>query len=311
MINKYFQIMRIDHWIKNLFMLPGCAIALAFTRDHFALISSAEVATCLLAMVSLCLASSANYTINEWLDRDFDKIHPFKGHRVASKYNFNPKIIYAQYVLLITLSLIFAYLVNNKVLFLIITLVTLGFFYNVKPFRTKDRHYLDVISESVNNPIRLSIGWYSLEISQVIPASAFIAFWGAGVYLMALKRYAEMEMIQDKVLLGTYRKSFLKWSPEKLLTMSLAGGFTSMAFAGVLLTRYRLEYVLLLPVLILLHTEYFKMTLALNQASIAPEKLMSNRNLRVIVAVLAVLFVVLTFCNFPFLYSLIGPIGGK
>jgi hypothetical protein len=34
-----------------------------------------------------------------------------------------------------------------------------GIFYNVRPMRTKDRAYLDVISESINNPLRLMIGW--------------------------------------------------------------------------------------------------------------------------------------------------------
>ncbi len=36
----------------------------------------------------------------------------------------------------------------------------MGVLYNVKPFRTKDIAYLDVLSESINNAIRLLLGWF-------------------------------------------------------------------------------------------------------------------------------------------------------
>jgi len=34
-----------------------------------------------------------------------------------------------------------------------------GIIYNVPPIRAKDKAYLDAVSESVNNPLRLMIGW--------------------------------------------------------------------------------------------------------------------------------------------------------
>jgi hypothetical protein len=38
-----------------------------------------------------------------------------------------------------------------------------GIVYNVRPLRTKDKPYLDVISESINNPLRLTIGWAMID----------------------------------------------------------------------------------------------------------------------------------------------------
>ena len=38
-----------------------------------------------------------------------------------------------------------------------------GVVYNVRPLRTKDLPYLDVLSESFNNPLRLMLGWAMLE----------------------------------------------------------------------------------------------------------------------------------------------------
>ena len=61
---SYVRIARIDHWVKNIFMLPGTALALLFVRAP-----SADVLWHTgFALVSLCLAASANYTINEFLD---------------------------------------------------------------------------------------------------------------------------------------------------------------------------------------------------------------------------------------------------
>jgi len=38
----------------------------------------------------------------------------------------------------------------------------MGIAYNVPPLRTKEWPYLDVLSESINNPIRLLLGWFAL-----------------------------------------------------------------------------------------------------------------------------------------------------
>ena len=39
----------------------------------------------------------------------------------------------------------------------------MGVVYNVKPLRSKDLPIFDVLSESVNNPIRFLIGWYLMN----------------------------------------------------------------------------------------------------------------------------------------------------
>ena len=36
----------------------------------------------------------------------------------------------------------------------------MGCLYNIPPIRTKDHAYVDVLSESINNPIRFLVGWY-------------------------------------------------------------------------------------------------------------------------------------------------------
>jgi hypothetical protein len=194
-------------------------------------------------------------------------------------------------------------------IFLAILLI-MGILYNVEPIRLKDRYYLDVISESINNPIRLALGWYAVSPNVPVPASAYLSFWGMGIFLMSLKRYAEMVIISDPAVLNQYRKSFSKWAPEKLLTFAFLGGLTSCSFLGIMLIRYRIEYVIVLPVLIWIFVEYLKISLALDPASYAPEKLMKKTRLQILSIFFALLFVGLTFVDITILNEIIGSKSG-
>src|SRR5262245_828982 len=76
-LRDYIAIARPDHWTKNLFMLPGLFLAMLVTRK-----TVSEVwLPLLIGLAATCLISSANYTINEWLDRHFDRFHPKKRSR--------------------------------------------------------------------------------------------------------------------------------------------------------------------------------------------------------------------------------------
>jgi 4-hydroxybenzoate polyprenyltransferase len=83
-LRSYVQIARPDHWIKNIFVIPGAAAALAVApHDGAIALLPLVLAPLALAAVSVCLLASANYTINEFLDARYDRFHPLKSRSGA------------------------------------------------------------------------------------------------------------------------------------------------------------------------------------------------------------------------------------
>ena len=82
----------------------------------------------------------------------------------------------------------------------------MGCIYNIPPVRSKDLPYVDVLSESVNNPLRMLAGWFIVGTASVAPASLLLSYWMVGCYFMAMKRYAEYREIGDPTRAAAYRQ---------------------------------------------------------------------------------------------------------
>ncbi len=165
-------------------------------------------------MTAVCIAS-ANYVINEFLDRDFDKYHPTKSQRSAVQSVMSRNLVWTEWALLVAIGLICAALSSKLMLVVACIFAAQGLVYNVPPLRTKDKAYLDVISESINNPIRLLIGWAIVDPTSLPPASMVFAYWFGGAFLMAAKRLSEYQQISGShgvKLLARYRASFAHYT---------------------------------------------------------------------------------------------------
>ena len=149
-------------------------------------------------MISVCLVASSNYVINEILDAPYDRLHPVKKNAAGRTRVSQPSAG------LFAVDLIDARWSRNWALCLqlfcltVLVLWIMGCFYNIRPIRTKDVPYLDVLSESVNNPLRMLAGWYMVTDSLVPPVSLLICYWMIGAYFMGLKRFSELREIGDR-----------------------------------------------------------------------------------------------------------------
>ncbi len=300
-LSDLVAIARPDHWFKNIFMLPGAGLALVLAEEALA----TEVINLLMGLASACLIVSANYTINEWLDAAFDRHHPVKQHRPPAAGRLSASLVYAQWVALAGSGLSIASWISHNFLLFSLTLLLMGLVYNVRPLRTKDRQYLDVLSESVNNPLRFLLGWSAIVDGVLPPSSVLLAYWMGGAYLMAIKRYAEYRFIADPDLASRYRRSFRYYTEQSLLASAFFYALVSAFFLGVFLIKYRIEFLLSMPFLALLFTWYLIIGMRAQSVAQSPEKLYREWPFVAYVAALGVLIVVLFFVDLPWLHVLV------
>lgn len=298
------RIARFDHWVKNIFLLPGVALAAAIGPG----IPGHLVWSLPLALLSLGLVASANYAINEWLDADFDRHHPHKKNRpmVADRLSATTLIVW--YLVLAGSGLGLAATINPSLLLWSVALLLMGLAYNVPPLRTKDLPYFDVLSESINNPLRFLLGWSLILPAALPPSSVLVAYWMGGAYLMAVKRYAEYRMIDDPERAGLYRRSFRAYSETSLLVSALFYAMMSALMLGVFLIKYRVEYLLSFPLFAVLFAWYLALAHKHDSAAQAPEKLFREGAFVAYVAFLAAMLAVLWQLDIPSLRTLLEPL---
>lgn len=296
-MKKYIKIARPDHWVKNAFILPG--IVIAFLLTDYSISVSQFVMRFFCGFIATCFIASANYVINEWLDAEFDKFHPTKKYRPVVSENMKFSLVMLEYAICIVLGVGFSLLVNIPFLVVELILLFMGVVYNVKPLRTKDIVYLDVISESVNNMLRLLLGWFIVSDSLIPPSSILIGYWFAGAFLMATKRFAEYRMIGDPEKAGLYRKSFKYYTEVKLLVSSFFYAMCATFFIGVFMIKYRMQYILGMPLIFGLFCFYLAIAFKPDSAAQKPEKLYKEKSLLIYLLILVVVLIALTFIDIP------------
>jgi 4-hydroxybenzoate polyprenyltransferase len=304
-LKDYVFIMRPDHWPKNILVLPGCFFAAYIMRK------SPDVQTLLhvgLALVSCCLLASANYTINEWLDSAHDSFHPTKQFRPGASGRLNPRAVVLQYLLLACLGLGGGAYLSLPFFITSCVFLVMGLAYNVPPARTKDKAYLDVATESFNNPVRFLLGWLAYSPLFFPPASILLAYWAGGGFLMAVKRYAEYRFIDAPEQAALYRASFGRYTEQSLLLYSIFCAITASFFMGIFLIKYHVEFVFLFPFIAFMFVWYLRIGMRPLSAAQSPEKLFREKSFFAYVIFLCFLTVMLALLDLPALNHLDEPL---
>jgi decaprenyl-phosphate phosphoribosyltransferase len=272
-LQPYLHIARIDHWFKNIFVLPGAALAIMFVRPE----ATSALTSTLIAVFCSCLLASANYTINEWLDSDFDRYHPIKKDRPGARGELNGGLVLFQYFLFAGAGLWLAATQSPYFQLTALAFLGMGLIYNVAPLRAKDKPYLDVLSEAINNPLRLLLGWLVIIPDALPPSSAILAYWMGGAFLMTVKRYSEYRFIDDPQRAANYRASFAYYNEERLLLSAFFYALCAAFFLGVFLIKYRIEFLLSLPLFAILFTWYLALGMRQASPTQTPEKLFREK----------------------------------
>jgi 4-hydroxybenzoate polyprenyltransferase len=299
--NPYIQIARIDHWFKNVFMLPG--IILALYLDH-GIWTTDLIPKLLWAFFLVGLVASSNYVLNEILDAASDRKHPVKCNRPVASGKVDVRLGYLEWILLGIAGVGGSLTLGPAFFYSAAALWVMGCIYNIKPLRSKDKPYLDVISESVNNPLRLLLGWYATGTSLIPPVSLLLAYWFIGAFFMAVKRFAEYRRIGDPVRAGEYRLSFRFYNEQRLLTSIIYYVAAFGLFFGIFLIRYRPELILSIPLIAGVIAWYINLGFHQDSPVQYPEKLYRDKGLMILLVVCTIVMTALMFIDLPWLHEL-------
>lgn len=264
----YLRPLRFDHWIKNLVVPVGSLLALAARRSYP---DVGDAGAILLAFVVSGLVSSVNYAVNEVLDAPFDARHPTKRDRPipSGRVRVGPLLVLAVAVALLAFGLAW-WLLPPGVFLGAAALFVAALVYNLPPIRLKDWPYLDAVTESLTNPIRIAIGWYAVATGAP-PALLLVAVWAFGAFLMTGKRLAELRLLGD--LAARYRPTFQAYSITGLCAIQLLHAAVGFAALARLVVTQRPEVLPGLPLVAVLLGWAFKMTFEPESPLIDPEHL--------------------------------------
>ena len=307
-IHGLVEIARIDHWFKNVFVLPGVVVALGFAplRTNT---SAVEVflVRLVLGLLAVCLVASSNYVLNEILDAPYDRHHPEKSQRAVPSGRVNVRLAYIEWAILAAVGIGIGASLSFGLGAALAALWAMGCVYNVPPIRSKDVPYIDVLSESVNNPLRMLVGWYIVSPGGLAPASLLVSYWMVGCYFMAIKRFAELRHIGGRSRATAYRRSFARVTEQSMLISIVFYASAAMLFFGAFAMRYRIELIVSFPLIALVMAIYLAVGFRPDSAAQRPEGLYREPVLMLAVVACTVLVVTLLFVDLPAVNRIFVP----
>ncbi len=305
LVAAHVAIARFDHWVKNVFVLPG--IVLGLTVESFPGWPE-TLARSLVGLLAAGLVASSNYVLNEVLDAPYDKGHPTKRFRPVPSGKVLIPLAYVQWILLMLAGVGLGARLSLTLAGMLVALWVMGIVYNVRPIRSKELPYIDVMSEAVNNPLRLLIGWYVLPHLAPPPISLLASYWMVGCYFMAIKRYAEYREIGNRAVSSAYRSSFSYYNEPRLLVSIMFYAAAAMLMFGAFIVRYRLEWILSAPLVSLVMALYLQLAFQENSAAQNPESLYKQPKLIAVAGLCAVVMVIFLFVDVPWLRDFFAPL---
>ena len=301
-VAAHVSIMRLDHSIKNVFVLPG--IFLPLLVEHVAV--KDLIWRVVIGMAAVTLIACSNYVINEWLDAPFDRLHPKKKMRPAARGLVSPAGTYVQWIGMMLIGLALAWQISWRFFLCAAALWVMGCMYNIPPIRANEVPYVDVLVESIYKPLRMLLGWYMVTAAIRPPITLLMAYWMIGAYFMAIKRFSEYRQIGAETA-GLYRRSFTVYTEESLLISIIAYASTAMLFLGAFAVRYHIELLLSFPAVGILMAIYFRMGFAHDSAVQNPEKLYKEKKLMIPLVISIALIAFLLSVRIPAMVKWFAP----
>lgn len=226
------RLARPRQWVKNAFV----AAPLFFTP---AAISAGSVLRTALAVAIFCLLSSTAYAINDWFDRDADRLHPEKRTRPIAA----GEVSGGEAAALVAVLLFVVFALGLALLPVEFSLIAFGYFalnlfYSLK---LKDMAILDVLTIAIGFVLRIDAGALVIGVrpSVWIVVCAFLL----ALFLALAKRRDDLVRTLDadhRASLAGYNRRFIETGLAMVLG-SLLVSYVIYTTDAAVIARYGTE----------------------------------------------------------------------
>lgn len=217
MLKDGFLLARPKHWVKSVFVLMPLPFALA---------DGATVDVAILAIGVICMSAVASgvYVINDWRDRELDRLHPEKSQRpiASGRVSSRQAVVWMSLCFLVGLGPM-VWLKQWIALELLLLYIVINLIYC---FGAKNVALLDVFLLSSGYVIRVVLG---CALIGVAPSNWLLLCSSALALFLALtKRRADLVKGFDE----THRPSLAGYNIEFLNhAMAIMGGMSILAYS--------------------------------------------------------------------------------
>lgn len=223
------HLLRLKQWLKNLMLLfPPLFAGVLFTPTILRDLA--------IPFLAFCLASSANYAVNDVLDAKKDACHPLKKNRPIPSGAINAKTALALAAALFAVSLTLAFTVSLPFLFTLLGYLLLSSAYS---FGLKDIPVVDIFCVSAGFLLRLHAGGiaFAIQISDWLFLSVFLL----AIFLSLGKRIAEKQLLHNDC---AHHRPVLKEYPLNFLhgAMFMTGATVLVTYAMYVVVHPGLLY---------------------------------------------------------------------
>ncbi|MDD5425845.1 MAG: decaprenyl-phosphate phosphoribosyltransferase [candidate division Zixibacteria bacterium] len=202
MLKNLFKLARPTQWLKNGVLLAP--LVFAGEMSH-----TLKIELAFAAVAVFCLLSSAVYTFNDLIDRNYDRQHPLKKERPLAAGKVTPTQAVVMILILLVIALLAAWLINRN--FFIIALVFIGLNLVYSLF-LKDIVILDAMSVGLSFVLRAYAG--ALAINVTASTWLLINTLLLALFLSFGKRRHELVLLEEGAI--AHRKILGHYSPYLL-----------------------------------------------------------------------------------------------
>jgi len=219
-LRMYLRCIRPQQWTKNLLIF-----AAPFTAGTFS--NFDEIRQLFYLFLIFCAASSTNYVLNDWIDREFDSKHSQKMHRPFAAEKIGLRSLVSLLLALFSIQILFSFLIPRQLLWWVLAYLVISISYSTY---FKQIAVVEMFFIAIGFILRALAGASAINVEA---SSWFLIVIGFGaLFLVANKRLAEISHQNSNLTRGVisqYSNSFLKIIVGCSMTVCLMG-YTLWAF---------------------------------------------------------------------------------